>query len=79
MANQRLSHMPKQKIKKKALDPCPVCGTELYLTDEYTQRVGLVDDYDSVIGWLCPHCKTEYDSDDHIRKFLGENGIRGEA
>ena len=79
MDNQRLSHMPKKNSKKKTVDPCPVCGNELYLNEEFTQRVGLVDDYNSVIGWLCPHCQTEYDEDDHINKFLGENGIRGEA
>ena len=79
MENQRLSHMPKKTQKKKALDPCPVCGDELYLNEEYTQRVGLLDNFDEVIGWLCPHCNTEYDVDDHISKFLGKNGIRGEA
>ena len=79
MDNQRLSHMPKKNSKKKTVDPCSVCGNELYLNEEFTQRVGLVDDYNSVIGWLCPHCRTEYDEDDHINKFLGENGIRGEA
>tara|TARA_Y100000310_G_C20504468_1_gene725718 strand:+ start:747 stop:962 length:216 start_codon:yes stop_codon:yes gene_type:complete len=71
--------MPKKKSKKKTVDPCPVCGNELYLNEEFTQRVGLLDDRDSVIGWLCPHCRTEYDTDDHINKFLGEDSIRGEA
>ena len=71
--------MLKKKPKTKTNDPCPVCGNELYLNEEFTQRVGLVDDYDSVIGWLCPHCRTEYDVDNHISKFLGENGQRGEA
>ena len=79
MENQNLSHMLKKKKTKKTLDPCPVCGNELYLNDEFTERVGLLDDYDSVIGWLCPHCRTEYDEDNHISKFLGENSIRGEA
>ena len=71
--------MPKKKLKKKAHDPCPVCGNDLYLNEEFTQRVGLLDDFDSVIGWLCPHCQTEYDTENHISKFLGENGIRGES
>ena len=79
MENQNLSHMPKKQKKTKALDPCPVCGDELYLNEEFTQRVGLLGNFDEVIGWLCPHCKTEYDTDDHISKFLGNNGIRGEA
>ena len=79
MENQKSSHMLKKKSKKKALDPCPVCSNDLYLNEEFTQRVGLLDDHDTVVGWMCPHCQTEYDIDDHIKKFLGENGIRGEA
>mgnify|MGYP003154327287 CR=1 FL=1 len=79
MGIQKSLHMLKKKPKTKTNDPCPVCGNELYLNEEFTQRVGLVDDSDSVIGWLCPHCRTEYDVDNHISKFLGENGQRGEA
>tara|TARA_R110000765_G_scaffold300188_1_gene394842 strand:- start:167 stop:292 length:126 start_codon:yes stop_codon:yes gene_type:complete len=41
--------------------------------------VGLLGDFDEVVGWLCPHCRSEFDADDHLTKFLGENGIRGEA
>jgi uncharacterized protein YbaR (Trm112 family) len=79
MEIQKLLHMSKKKTKTKTNDPCPVCGNELYLNEEFTQRVGLVDSFDSVIGWLCPHCRTEYDIDNHISKFLGENSQRGEA
>ena len=70
---------PKNSKKKKAADPCPICNKELYLNEEFTQRVGLLGDYDEVIGWLCPHCSSEFDVDDHLTKFLGENGMRGEA
>jgi len=41
--------------------------------------VGLLGEFDEVVGWLCPHCRSEFDVDDHLTKFLGENGIRGEA
>ena len=78
MANQNLSHMPKES-KKKPLDPCPVCSKDLYLNDEFTQRVGLLGNFDDVIGWLCPHCNSEFDTDNHLVKFLGEGNIRGEA
>ena len=79
MANQNLSHMAKETKKKKPADPCPICSKELYLNEEFTQRVGLLGDYDEVIGWLCPHCSSEFDNHDHLTKFLGTNGIRGEA
>ena len=71
--------MPKKTKKSKIIDPCPVCSDELYLDDVFTQRVGLLGDDDDVIGWLCPHCNSEFDVDNHLTKFKGENGIRGEA
>ena len=79
MENQNLSHMPKEPKKKKTADPCPICDKELHLNHEFTQRVGLLDRFDEVIGWLCPHCSSEFDVDDHLIKFLGEGNIRGEA
>ena len=82
MENQRLSPMQKKTKtakKKKIADPCPICNKELYLNETFTQRVGLLDDYDEVIGWLCPHCSSEFDTDNHLTKFLGEDGMRGEA
>jgi uncharacterized protein with PIN domain len=79
MENQNLSPVPKKTKKKKTTDPCPICNKELYLNEEFTQRVGLLGDYDEVIGWLCPHCSSEFDRDNHLTKFLGEDGLRGEA
>ena len=82
MENQNSSPMQKKTKttkKKKIVDPCPICNKELYLNDEFTQRVGLLDDFDEVIGWLCPHCNSEFDTEDHLIKFLGETSQRGEA
>ena len=82
MANQNLSPMQNEKNNNDDIpleDPCPVCKEELYLNEEYTQRIGLVNDFEEVIGWLCPHCKTEYDTDTKIVRFLGSPEIGGEA
>ena len=82
MENQRLSPMQKKTKtakKKKIVDPCPICNKELHLNHEFTQRIGLLDEFDSVMGWLCPHCNSEFDVEDHLTKFLGESNIRGEA
>ena len=79
MATRNLSHMQKENKKKKAIDPCPVCGDDLHLDDEYTNRVGLLNERDDIIGWLCPYCRTEFDLEDHMSKVLGENHMRGEA
>ena len=82
MANQNLSPMQSEKNNNKEIvpeDPCPVCNEELYLNDEFTQRIGLIDDFDKVTGWICPHCKTEYDDNTRIVRFLGADDIGGEA
>ena len=82
MENQKSSHMQKKTKRSKKpdpVDPCPICNKDLYLNDEFTQRVGLLGDFDDVIGWLCPHCKSEFDTDNKLVKFMGEDGMRGEA
>ena len=82
MESQSSSHMQKKTKttrKKETVDPCPICSKELHLNDEFTQRVGLLGDFDDVIGWVCPHCSSEFDVDDHLTKFLVEGYIRGEA
>ena len=76
------SHMQKKTKatkKKKIVDPCPICNKELHLNHEFTQRVGLIGDFEEIIGWMCPHCKSEFDVEDHLTKFLGEGNVRGEA
>jgi len=82
MESQKLSHMQKKLKTSKKVDkddPCPICNEDLYLDDTFTQRVGLLGNFDDVIGWLCPHCKSEFDVDNHLTKFMGETGMRGEA
>ena len=82
MESQNSLHMQKKTKttkKKEIIDPCPICDKELHLNHEYTQRVGLLGDFNEVMGWLCPHCKSEFDTENHLTKFLGEGNIRGEA
>jgi len=82
MENQKSSHMPKKTKttrKKEIIDPCPICSKELHLNHEFTQRIGLLDEMDEVTGWLCPHCSSEFNTDNQLTKFMGECGMRGEA
>jgi hypothetical protein len=65
--------------KKEVKDPCIVCNGELYLNGEYTQRIGLLDEFEEVLGWLCPHCKSEFDINDKITNLGGLSNISGEA
>ena len=82
MENQNSLHMQKKTKtteKRSTVDPCPICDQELHLNHEYTQRVGLIGEFEEVVGWLCPHCRSEFDTEDHLTKFQGEGNIRGEA
>ena len=79
MASQSSSHMPKKTQKSEIIDPCPICTEDLQLDDTFTQRVGLLGDNDEFIGWLFPHCNSEFDVDNHLTKFMGKDGQRGDA
>lgn len=67
------------KAKKKAKDPCPACERDLFYNKRFTQRVGLIDDDDDVVGWMCPHCKTEFDFDGRPVVIYGVKTDIGEA
>ena len=60
-------------------DACEICDGDLYYNEKYTKRVGMLDSGNKVCGWMCPHCSSEFDTDNHLTKFLGEDGVRGEA
>ena len=82
MESQKSSHMPKKTKttkRKEIVDPCPICSKELHLNHEFTQRIGLLDNFDEVIGWLCPHCRSEFNTDNQLVKFMGEEGSMGES
>ena len=55
-----------------------MCNESLYLNDEYTQRVGLLDEDDYCCGWMCPHCDGMFDIDDNLTGINGMDEM-GEA
>jgi phage terminase large subunit GpA-like protein len=69
----------KKTERKKIKDPCPVCDGELYLDGDFTQRVGLINEQDDVYGWMCPHCRSEFDMEGKITNLSGTSNISGEA
>ena len=69
----------KKKVRVEIKDPCAVCDKELYLDENYTQRIGLINDFDEVTGWQCPHCGSEYDLDGKIINLGGTSKITGDA
>jgi hypothetical protein len=69
-------------IKKKnsiIQDLCPACEKNLYLNGDISKRIGIVDDDDDVVGWLCPYCRTQFDFDEKVVNLMGGEEIRGEA
>ena len=69
----------KKTERKKLEDPCDVCDSELHLDGEFTQRIGLINDMDDVYGWMCPHCRSEFDMDGKVTNLGGTSNISGEA
>ena len=72
------SYTQQKKNPKSKLDLCPMCDESLYLNDEYTQRVGILDEDDYCCGWMCPHCKGMFDTDNNLTGIQGMDEM-GEA
>lgn len=77
MDKQNLSDTKKKNPKLH--DYCPVCDKDLFLNSQITKRIGLLNDDDDVIGWMCPFCKTEFDFDGKVIHLMGKEEIRGET
>jgi phage terminase large subunit GpA-like protein len=78
MGKVRPSYTQQEKSPKSKVDLCPMCSESLYLNDEYTQRVGLLDEKDYCCGWMCPHCDGMFDTDDNLTGINGMDEM-GEA
>ena len=78
MGKVRPSYTQQAKNSKSKLDLCPMCNESLYLNDEYTQRVGLLDEDDYCCGWMCPHCDRMFDTDNNLTGIQGMDEM-GEA
>ena len=78
MGKVRPSYTQQAKSSKNKLDLCPMCNESLYLNDEYTQRVGLLDEDDYCCGWMCPHCDGMSDTDNNLTGIQGLDEM-GEA
>ena len=78
MGKVRPSYMQQEKSPNSKVDLCPMCDKSLYLNDEYTQRVGLLDEEDYCCGWMCPHCDGMFDIDNNLTGINGMDEM-GEA
>ena len=79
LAQKSLNEVLKGLGKKKSKEPCPVCENELYFNDELSNKCALLDENNFIVGWICPHCRSEFDNDDNIVEiFTGMEG-KGES
>ena len=75
---QKYSHMLRGK-KRTNNDPCPVCSEELYYDEEYTRRIGILDDSHNVEGWMCPYCRATFDNSNNLSYISTVNSTQGKA
>ena len=75
-AHRLYTQQPKQTRDK--VDLCPMCKESLYLDEEYSQRIGVLDEDDCCYGWMCPHCKGLFDEDNKLTGIHGMDEM-GEA
>ena len=68
-----------KKKRPKLEDFCPACDKNLFLNKNISKRIGLLDENEDVIGWLCPFCKTEFNFNEKVIHLMGNEEIRGEA
>ena len=72
-------YLHKQKKGTKPLEPCPVCGDELYYDEDYSQKVALLDSTDIIEGWMCPWCKSRFDFEDNLTYISMPGTTQGKA
>ena len=75
----KLSYLPTQREKVRVNDPCPICKNELYYDGRKTQRIGLLDEFESINGWMGPHCKSRFTPEDKPTELYGSMKVEGEA
>ena len=68
------SHTQKKKNKK---DLCLVCDNNLYYDAEISQRIGLLEADNTIVGWICPFCETEFGNNDEIVYIYGRDSMKG--
>ena len=68
-----------KKNESSTKDPCLVCEKDLYYDDEVTQRIGMMESNGDIKSWKCAFFASEFDLDDNILYFYGEDNAKGIA
>ena len=75
----KTTHKSRKELIDYEEDFCQICDYSLYHNERYTKRIGMIDDNNKVIGWMCPECNSEVDLDNNISYIYGKNSIKGDA
>jgi len=79
LAPKSLNEVLKGLGKKKSKEPCPVCENELYYDDKLSKKCALLDEYDNILGWICPYCRSEFDNSDNLVEMFKGTVTKGES
>ena len=69
----------RKRTQNNKVDPCPVCEENLYHDEDYTRRIGILDDSDKIEAWMCPYCRATFDKKDNLMYITGVDSIQGKA
>ena len=70
-----------QELKLNLVDDeiCPICKTDLYYDEVTSKRIGLIDESDEVIGWMCPTCDSQFSLNSQVTNIYGEMKVEAKA
>ena len=70
----------KKKSSRPKKDLCTVCDKNLYYNADFSRRIGLIDEDHTVLGWMCPHCGSEFTEDNKLVTLnVHYDGVKGET
>jgi uncharacterized protein YbaR (Trm112 family) len=70
---------PSEQSPEDAPDYCPVCQKDLFYSEEITKRIAILNCEQSVTGWVCPSCYSEFDKKDNILVLMSKSAVQGES
>ena len=79
MAKPKYLHIKKKSEISDKVDPCPVCGKNLYYDEDCSKRIGVIEPDGEIESWKCPACKSEFDLEDNILYIYGSEIEGGQA
>ena len=79
LGQKSLNDVLKNIGKNESKEPCPVCENELYYDEKLSKKCALLDEYDNILGWICPYCRSEFDNSDNLVEMFKGTVTKGKA